>query len=126
MTIPFNPRDNNIVISVSFHSHITSIARLAFDTGASVTTIPKEMTTYLHLKMIRTIEATSVSKIEKVPIVIIPRVSIGNEELKNVEAIVKDLPPQSQVDGLLGLNVIKHVNVNIDFKHGKLILQKNS
>lgn len=126
MTIPFNPRENNILVSVSFHNHVTLVARFTFDTGASFTTISQKMARSLRLSTVGTIEATTVSRVEKAPIAIVPRVSIGNDEVRSLEVIVKDLPPQSHVDGLLGLNFIKHFNVNIDFKHGKLTLQKHS
>jgi len=86
--------------------------------------IPTEMAKSLKLPIIKTIDATTASSTEKVPIVIIPRVSIGDGHMHNVEAIVKDLPSESYIDGLLGLNFIKHFNVNIDFKHGKLTLEK--
>lgn len=40
--------------------------------------------------------------------------------VKNVMSLVKDLPAEAGVDGLLGLSFIKHFRVRIDFKKGIL------
>lgn len=44
--------------------------------------------------------------------------------VKNVMGLVKDLPAEAGVDGLLGLSFIKHFRVRIDFKKGTLEMTK--
>lgn len=44
------------------------------------------------------------------------------KKIKNVEAIVKDLPPEAPADGLLGLSFLKYFKLTIDFKKGFLSL----
>lgn len=50
--------------------------------------------------------------------------SVLGEEVKNVEALIKDLPPEAGVAGLLGLSFVKNFQVNIDFKKGVLNLKR--
>lgn len=55
----------------------------------------------------------------------IPKISVLGETIENVGALIKDLPPEAGVDGLLGLSFIKHFQVHIDFQQGKLTLERS-
>lgn len=64
-----------------------------------------------------------VSSVETTPKIIIPEIKVLGKKVKNVEAIVKDLPPEAPADGLLGLSFLKHFELTIDFKKGILGLE---
>ena len=50
-----------------------------------------------------------------VPVIKIPAFKCFGAELKNIEAVCHNLPPESCVEGLLGLNFLKRAKVIIDF-----------
>lgn len=101
-------------------------ARFVFDTGASLVILPWKLATGLGLRIDQTniIQTTTASTVESAPMITIPKMSVLGEEVKDVNALVKDLPPEAGVDGLLGLSFIKHFQVRIDFNKGVLTLGK--
>ena len=68
------------------------------------------------------VSLTSASAMETKPKIIIPEIAVLGKKVKNVEAIVKDLPPEAPADGLLGLSFLKYFKLTIDFKKGLLEL----
>jgi len=96
--------------------------RLALDTGATFTMLPWKIISELELKIdpekIET--TTTASTVESIPLVIIPKITVLEKSVKSVSCLVKDLPPESGVDGLLGLSFLRHFSLNIDFKKGIL------
>jgi len=122
-SLKFNPNQSVIVLeSKIFGTSNVTTARLVFDTGASRVILPWKIVTALGIKIDpkNTIQTTTASNIETVPSIVIPKMSVLGETAKNIEAIVKDLPDGSGVDGLLGLSFIKHFKIEIDFKNGFL------
>lgn len=124
-SLKFNPRDNIIVVQAKIWGSLVTTARLVLDTGASTVIIPQRIATALDLKINpkQLVQTTTATKVESVPQVNIPKMSVLGLEVKNVEALVKDLPPESRVDGLLGLSFLRHFKLEIDFKRGQLVLQ---
>jgi predicted aspartyl protease len=62
------------------------------------------------------------SGVERAPLITLESVSLGGEEVKEVQALVHDLPPRSYVDGLLGLSFLRNFRVSLNFKEGILEL----
>jgi len=92
--------------------------KLAVDTGASLTMISIESALAIGIdpsKSMRQIEITTASGIVFVPVIKIPDFKCFGAELKNIEAVCHNLPPESCVEGLLGLNFLKRAKVIIDF-----------
>lgn len=92
--------------------------KLAVDTGASFTMISIESALAIGIdpsKSIRHIEITTANGIVFVPIIKIPSFKCFGIEIKNMDVICHDLPTQSPVEGLLGLNFLKSAKVIIDF-----------
>ena len=110
-----------IVLSALLEGKCFTVARLALDTGASNVMIPWKMAIALGLHpeiSSERIETVTPSGIEIVPVVYIPLIHVLGEELRNVKAVVHDLPEKSYVDGLLGLSFLKQFKVTLDFKSG--------
>ncbi len=91
---------------------------MAVDTGATYTMIPIEAAIAIGcypLSSQRKIEITTGSSIEYVPLIFVPKFRVFGIEIKNMEVVCHNLPPQSPVEGLLGLNFLKEAKVVIDF-----------
>ena len=126
-TLQCDPKANVIVIEVKVWGSLVTTARMVLDTGASLVMLPWKIATALELEINpkNTIRTTTASTVESAPLVTIPKMSALGEEVQGVEALIKDLPPESGVDGLLGLSFLRHFKLTIDFKNGNLSLKKN-
>ena len=126
-SLKFNPQDSVIVVETKIWGvSLVSTVRLVFDTGASLAILPWKLVTGLGLKIdqAKVIQTTTASTVESVPMITIPKMSVLGEEVKKVDVLVKDLPPEAGVDGLLGLSFIKNFQVHIDFNNGVLTLDR--
>lgn len=120
----FDPKQSIILCYVEIASpKIRLSLKMALDTGATYTMIPIEAAVAIGcspLRSKRRIEITTGSGIEYVPIVTIPKFKAFGIEIKNMEAICHNLPPQSTVEGLLGLNFLKEAKITIDFSQNTI------
>ncbi len=92
--------------------------KLALDTGASYTMVSYDAAREIGIdpsKSHRQIDVTTGSGVILTPVVSIPIFQSLGQEVKNLEVICHDLPSEGIVDGLLGLNFLKHFNVNLRF-----------
>lgn len=92
--------------------------KMAVDTGATYTMIPIEAAVAIgcdYLRPHHKIEITTGSSIEYVPLITIPKFKAFGIEIKNMEAICHNLPTQSPIEGLLGLNFLRKAKIIIDF-----------
>lgn len=123
--LKFDPFSLAIIVNADITGKHPINTRMILDTGSSLVVLPWRLTTALGLKIdsINTVETISVTTVETVPKVIIPEIKVLGKSVKNVEAIVKDLPSKSPADGLLGLSFLKHFKLTIDFKNGYLELE---
>ncbi len=94
------------------------ISKLAVDTGASFTMISVETALSIDIdpsNAARHIEITTASGVIFAPVIKIPSFECFGIKIKNLEVICHNLPPESCVEGLLGLNFLKAAKVIIDF-----------
>lgn len=125
--INFNRNTSVIIVDVFIkHKDRQKKVRMALDTGATYMMVPWEVVEALDFEpeiSKERIETVTASGIEKVPLITLSLVRIGNKEATKIKAIVHDLPPKSYVDGLLGLSFLRNFNLNINFKGGYLELE---
>lgn len=123
--IKFDPTANNLVVEVHFEGKFAQNAYFVLDTGSSFTIIPWRLAQELGLKIDsqKTTQIITASSIETTPQATIPKMSVMGKTAKNVACLVHDLPPQTTVDGLLGLSFLKNFKLTIDFQRGILSLE---
>lgn len=100
------------------HKKQSIFIKLAVDTGASFIMISVESALAIGIdpsKSMRHIEITTANGVVFVPIIKIPSFKCFGIELKNIEAVCHNLPPESCVEGLLGLNFLKRAKAILDF-----------
>ena len=124
-TLKFDPSSLSIIVNAGIKALHPTTARLVIDTGASLVVLPWRLATAIGIKIDpkHTVETTTATAVETVPQVIIPEIKVLGKSVKNVEAIIKDLPSESHVDGLLGLSFLKNFKLTIDFNNGYLTLE---
>lgn len=124
--LKFNPQDPVIIIEGKIQGRLAAIARFVLDTGASYVVLPWRLADAIGLQIDpkKTIQTTTATTVETVPEVIIPEMSVLGKSTRNIKAIVKDLPPEAPVDGLLGLlSFLRNFRIEIDFRQGLFILE---
>lgn len=121
---PFKPKESLIIC----HSEIIGpkmklSIKMALDTGATYTMISVEAAIAVGcdpFQAKRRIEITTGSGVEYVPVVVIPEFKTFGVRIRNLEVICHNLPPQSPVEGLLGLNFLNQSKLLIDFGRHKI------
>jgi len=96
----------------------TKTIKVVLDTGASYTMIPVRKAIeigYDPSLIDKKIEIFTASGIEYVPKITIASLKCLGKEVKNIEVVCHELPPQAPVDGLLGLNFLVHLPAFIEF-----------
>lgn len=114
----------SIILEAKIKASFAEISNLVLDTGATYVMIPWKLALAVKLNIdpAKTVKITSATTLETVPKVIIPEMKVLGKTAKNVEAVIKDLPPGVPADGLLGLSFLKHFKLTMDFKKGILAL----
>ncbi len=126
MKIRFDPEDNLVFIRAKiFGPEGRSSLLLALDTGASATLISQKQLQRIGYDLTANselVQMTTGSKVEFVPrISIIQFLSLGQQRI-DFSVIAHDLPPSAGIDGLLGLDFFRGLNLNIDFRNGLITL----
>ena len=114
-----------IVLEVKLTARSSAIGRFVLDTGASNIVLPWKLARAIGImidpdNMVHTTTATAV---ETVPEVVIPEVQVLGKSAKNVIGIIKDLPIEARVDGLLGLSFLRHFRLLVDFRDRFITLE---
>lgn len=122
--VKIDPQSQTIILETILEGKIILHARLVLDTGASLMVLPRWIAIGLGFRIDpkRLIQTASLSRVESAPFCTIPKVTVMGKTAKNVACLIKDLPPESGVDGLLGLSYLRHFKLFLDFKKGLLKL----
>jgi len=100
--------------------------RAALDTGATYTIIPwdvAEILGYDPAKSRRTIPITTASGRIDAPIITVREIRVLSIKKKNIDVAVHDLPPETNIDALLGLDFLRGFVTTIDLIDGKLNIE---
>lgn len=103
------------------------VLKMALDTGATYTMIPFEVAIAAGLNPARAkkqIEIVMGGGIVMAPLIKIPSFKAFGFGVKNLEVICHNLPPESSVEGLLGLNFLIQFNVLLKFLESILEITK--
>jgi len=124
-SLRFNPQSEGIILDVVLEGKITLHVRMVLDTGASLVVLPWRIATGLGLKIDpkNLVQTTTATTVESAPLSVIPKVTVLGKSVRNVRCLVKDLPPESAVDGLLGLSFLRNFDLFLYFKKGILQLE---
>ena len=99
---------------------------MALDTGAILTVIPIETALaigYDPAKTTKRIELVTASGIELAPQLTVLALRCLGQTVSKADVVCHDLPAQSPVKGLLGLNFLRHFDVHLNFLRKRLALQ---
>lgn len=122
----FDPCRGLVVVQAEVFGPSGSIVlRLALDTGATATMInvgPLAATGYDPSLQSRRIQVTTGSGVEYAPRVSAARVRALGHERANFPVLAHTLPPSTSIDGVLGLDYLRGLQLNLDFRTGRVSL----
>ncbi len=99
---------------------------VVLDTGASSTIIPREVASSLGYDLARVTQQVKIvtgSGVEYVKVIMARKLTAIGEPIEDIEILCHDLPEESKVDGLLGLNFLRHFDIDISFSRGTVTIQ---
>jgi predicted aspartyl protease len=122
----FDPQRGLIVIRAELWGPSGSgVLQLALDTGATSTLVNVGMLVAIGYDPALTaerVQVTTGSGVEFAPRVVLQRVSALGQERRSFPVLGHTLPPSASVDGLLGLDFFRGLNLAIDFRAGWVTL----
>ena len=100
--------------------------QMALDTGATYCIAPFETIEKIGYEPANSkeiIPINTASGLIHAPLVRIKSLNVLGEVVENIEILCHNIPNVSRIEGLLGLNYLKHFKLTIDFKKGILELE---
>jgi len=127
----YDPSATSIVIDLLLEAadgRSSLLIPVVLDTGASLTIVATDIMAQLGydpanpgLGRQRIITGSGV---EYAPRTTVRSATAIGQKVANLEVLCHDLPPESGVDGLLGLSFLKHFKLTIRFRKGIIDLNK--
>lgn len=126
MSFQFNAERGMIIVRAEvFGPDSSAVLRLALDTGATATMISQSRLLQIGCDpsaSVKRLQITTASGVEFVPRVTLNKiVALGNEHTE-FAVLAHTLPPSASIDGLLGLDFLRGLNLNLDFRIGLITL----
>ncbi len=123
IVIRFAPGSRQIPVVASLDTGVRQ--QFIVDTGASMVTIPSDTARELGLVIsVRNPRRTiyTAGGVVTAPEVVLPSIAIDDWEVKNVKALVVDLPDELGY-GLLGMNYLRRFRMDLNTDEGLLLLE---
>ena len=128
MTYPFNARKGLVIVSCEIAGRTGNILlRLALDTGATGTLVsagPLAAVGYDPSLSPDRLQVTTGSGVEYAPRVVVDRIRALGHEYRSFPLIAHTIPASARVDGLLGLDFLRGLRLNLDFQMGTISLHE--
>ena len=126
ISFKFDPHASLIVLNVRLKAERETVQKMALDTGATITTITPQIAAELgyDLEDLPACEVFTAKDPVRAMKLVIPSVSLLGEEITNLETRCMPLHAGLRVNGLLGLNFLRHFTVSLDFENGLLTLRR--
>ena len=126
--VSFNPTGESILLRLQIGGVDPATFRnvtVALDTGATLTIIPSQVLIALGYDLLNAkerVQLIAASGTEFAKRITVRRLTAIGETIENIDVLCHDLPGNSPIKGLLGLNFLRHFDVNISFSTGTIEL----
>ena len=126
--VSFNPSGESIILRLQVGDVNTDAFRnvtVALDTGATITIIPSQVAIALGYDLLNPkerVQLLTASGSAFAKLITVRKLTAVGETIENIDVLCHDLPGSSPIKGLLGLNFLRHFDVNISFSTGTVEL----
>lgn len=129
--VTYDPAGSSIIVDFLLESVDGSSSLLipvVLDTGASLTIVSTELLVRLGYDpatpLLQRQRIITGSGVEYAPRITVRSATAIGQKVSNLAVLGHNLPPESGVDGLLGLNFLRHFKLTIRFRKGIVELVK--
>ncbi len=126
----FDPNEDLIFLNATVHGPLGArTARLALDTGATTTMIRPGILAaigYDYSSLKPSMQIITGSGVEIVRELAVRKIQAFDQTLENLTVLCHDLPEESGIDGLLGLNFLRLFDIEIKYSDSTLTLRSHS
>jgi predicted aspartyl protease len=126
MTTSFRPKQGLIVVPVELFGPLgSSILRMALDTGATYTIASVEMLMAIGYQpdlVKNRVQITTGSGLVAAPKIMVQQIDALSQTRESFPVLAYTLPRSAGIDGLLGLDFLRHRALTIDFRTGRITL----
>jgi predicted aspartyl protease len=120
ITVPVEMNGSWIIVPVTFNHALK--AYLQLDTGASSTLVSRRIANNLGLSPLGSRRGVTVGGIITVPAARLGSLRVGEAEVNDLVVSIHDFSPDQRVEGLLGMDFLKHFHVSLDARRKLLVL----
>jgi len=125
--IPFDPNAPILLFECVLEFKSRHIFIMALDSGSSYTIISEAAATQVGYGLSKISEYVSFSNASQshlVPKVTLNSFSLADAKIDNLDVLIYTLPEEHGIDGVIGLNFLRHFNIGLDFEYGILTLDR--
>jgi predicted aspartyl protease len=122
----FPPGSTKIEVSAVVRAQRSRRIVVAVDTAATTTQISTAVAKFIGLDLTNPVRYTDVvtaSRVERAPVVCLPSLTTLGKTATDLDIVVRALPPQAGLDGLLGLNFFVKYTLFVNYSRGILVIQ---
>ena len=132
--VVYDPAATSIIVDLVLESRdgiYSAVIPTVLDTGASYTIVATDVLTRLGYDpaspLLERQRIVTGSGIESAPSLTVRSASAIGQKVNGLDVLCHDLPAESAVDGLLGLNFLKQFKLTIRFRRGiiELVRERN-
>ena len=126
MTFSFDVQEALVVVNAELEGPSgTATLRLALDTGATSSLLNLQLLTAVGYDPATTperVQITTGSGVAFAPRVRVARLRALGQEFRDFPVVGHTLPPNTGVDGLMGLDFLRGLRLTVDFRRGEIEL----
>ena len=124
----FSKKQRFVIVRVRLYGMggASTVARMAVDTGASITSVRHELLELIGYDLSMVLSRTRIvtgTQAETVPILSVARLAALKQERENFVVVAHTLPPSLGIDGLLGLDFFADQTLTLNFRDGLITLE---
>ena len=120
ISVPVEMNGSWVIVPVTFNRALK--AYLQLDTGASSTLVSRRIANNLGLSPLGSRRGVTVGGIITVPAARLVSLRVGEAEVNDLVVSIHDFSPDPRVEGLLGMDFLKHFHVSLDARRKLLVL----
>jgi predicted aspartyl protease len=120
ITVPVMMNGASVIVPVTLNGEFR--ASLGLDTGATITVLSHRIAKSLGLNPLGTSKVGTVGGIITVPLARLRSLEVGDAAVHDLVVSIHDFSTDPRIEGLLGLDYLKHFSVSLDARRKLLVL----